>query len=159
MNKKQILIVDDKEQIAKILYAYLQADYDCHYVQNPLHAIKRLLAGHMPDLIISDIRMPEMRGDEFLEYLKHNELFKQIPVVMLSSETAPRNASACWKRARRTTSSNRSTRRSSKYALKDSRLKYPVIYIKGKGSHTARFSEMVEGRMYVVGTSARRCAR
>ena len=52
MNKKQILIVDDKEQIAKILYAYLQADYDCHYVQNPLHAIKRLLAGHMPDLII-----------------------------------------------------------------------------------------------------------
>ena len=41
MNKKQILIVDDKEQIAKILYAYLQADYDCHYVQNPLHAIKR----------------------------------------------------------------------------------------------------------------------
>jgi len=30
-------------------------------------------------------------------------------------------------------------------------LKYPVIYIKGKGSHTARFSEMVEGRMYVVG--------
>ncbi|WP_286076587.1 PleD family two-component system response regulator [Alistipes finegoldii] len=80
MNKKQILIVDDKEQIAKILYAYLQADYDCHYVQNPL------LAGHMPDLIISDIRMPEMRGDEFLEYLKHNELFKQIPVVMLSSE-------------------------------------------------------------------------
>ena len=86
MNKKQRLIVDDKEQIAKILYAYLQADYDCHYVQNPLHAIKRLLAGHMPDLIISDIRMPEMRGDEFLEYLKHNELFKQIPVVMLSSE-------------------------------------------------------------------------
>ena len=47
MNKKQILIVDDKEQIAKILYAYLQADYDCHYVQNPLHAIKRLLAGHI----------------------------------------------------------------------------------------------------------------
>jgi len=63
-----------------------QGDYSCHYVQNPLHAIKRLLAGHMPDLIISDIRMPEMRGDEFLEYLKHNELFKQIPVVMLSSE-------------------------------------------------------------------------
>ena len=86
MNKKQILIVDDKEQIAKILFAYLHQDYECFYMQNPPQAIKRLLAGHMPDLIISDIRMPEMRGDEFLEYLKHNELFKQIPVVMLSSE-------------------------------------------------------------------------
>lgn len=30
-------------------------------------------------------------------------------------------------------------------------MKYPVIYIKGKGNHTARFSEMVEGRMYVAG--------
>ena len=27
MDKKKILIVDDMEQIAKILYAYLQADY------------------------------------------------------------------------------------------------------------------------------------
>lgn len=86
MNKKQILIVDDKEQIAKILYAYLQADYDCHYVQNPLHAIKRLLAGQMPDLIISDIRMPEMRGDEFLAYLKKDLMFASVPVVILSGE-------------------------------------------------------------------------
>lgn len=53
---------------------------------NPQQAIEWLLRGNMPDLIISDIRMPEMRGDEFLAYLKLNELFKQIPVVMLSSE-------------------------------------------------------------------------
>ena len=57
MDKKKILIVDDKEQIAKILYAYLQADYACYYVQNPLHAIKWLHDGNMPDLIISDIRL------------------------------------------------------------------------------------------------------
>ena len=86
MNKKKVLIVDDKEQIAKILYVYLQADYDCYYKQNPVEAIGWINQGNMPDLIISDIRMPEMRGDEFLAYLKHNELFRQIPVVMLSSE-------------------------------------------------------------------------
>lgn len=86
MNKKKELIVDDKEQIAKILYVYLQADYDCYYKQNPVEAIGWINQGNMPDLIISDIRMPEMRGDEFLAYLKHNELFRQIPVVMLSSE-------------------------------------------------------------------------
>ena len=83
MNKKQILIVDDKEQIAKILYAYLQADYDCHYVQNPLHAIKRLLAGHMPDLIISDIRMPEMRGYEALRGVR--EIAPDVPVIALTA--------------------------------------------------------------------------
>ena len=86
MNRKKVLIVDDKEQIAKILFAYLHQDYECYYKPNPLAAIQWLLEGSMPDLIISDIRMPEMRGDEFLAYLKLNELFKQIPVVMLSSE-------------------------------------------------------------------------
>ena len=39
--------------------------------------------------------MPEMRGDEFLEYLKHNELFKQIPVVMLSSEDSTSERIRC----------------------------------------------------------------
>ena len=86
MNRKKVLIVDDKEQIAKILFAYLHQEYECFYMQNPPQAIEWLSRGNMPDLIISDIRMPEMRGDEFLAYLKLNELFKQIPVVMLSSE-------------------------------------------------------------------------
>ena len=39
-----------------------------------------------PDLVITDIRMPKMTGSEFLSYLKSNELFKHIPVMMLSSE-------------------------------------------------------------------------
>ena len=42
--------------------------------------------GNVPDLIITDIRMPKMMGDEFLYYLKHNELFKDIPVMILSGE-------------------------------------------------------------------------
>ena len=40
----------------------------------------------MPDLIILDLRMPFMTGEEFLAYIKKNELFKSIPVVILSSE-------------------------------------------------------------------------
>ena len=34
----------------------------------------------------ADIRMPGMRGDDFLEWIKQNELFRHIPVIMLSSE-------------------------------------------------------------------------
>ena len=86
MNRKTVLIVDDKIQIAKILFVYLDPDYNCCYKQHPIEAIEWMLQGNMPDLIISDIRMPIMRGDEFLYYLKQNELFRNIPVVMLSSE-------------------------------------------------------------------------
>lgn len=86
MDKPKLLLVDDKDQIAKILFRYLESEYVCYYVQNPVEAIKWLLEGNIPRLIILDIRMPEMRGDEFLSYLKQNELFRNIPVVMLSSE-------------------------------------------------------------------------
>ena len=84
--RKLILLVDDKETIAKVASIYLGKDYDIQYFPDPIHALEWLHEGKTPDLIISDIRMPLMRGDEFLHYLKCNELFKDIPVIMLSSE-------------------------------------------------------------------------
>lgn len=84
--KKRILILDDKETIAKVLSIYLMAEYDCIWLQDGVQGMKWLQEGNLPDLIISDIRMPEMRGDDFLEWIKANELFKHIPVIMLSSE-------------------------------------------------------------------------
>ncbi len=84
--RKKILVLDDKETIAKVLSIYLASDYDCIWFSNGIEGVKWLQEGNMPDLIISDIRMPEMRGDEFLEWIKSNMLFKHIPVIMLSSE-------------------------------------------------------------------------
>ena len=82
--KKKILLVDDKATIGKVASIYLGKDYDVMYLENPIKAIDWLNEGNVPDLIISD--MPLMRGDEFLRYMKTNELFKSIPIVMLSSE-------------------------------------------------------------------------
>jgi DNA-binding response OmpR family regulator len=84
--KKKILLLDDKETIAKVLSVYLTTEYECVWLSNGLLGMKWLQEGNVPDLIISDIRMPEMRGDDFLEWIKSNELFKHIPVIMLSSE-------------------------------------------------------------------------
>ena len=84
--KKKVIILDDKETIAKVISIYLMTEYDCIWLQNGLEGIKWLQEGNTPDLIISDIRMPEMRGDDFLEWIKQNELFRHIPVIMLSSE-------------------------------------------------------------------------
>ena len=84
--KKKILILDDKETIAKVLSIYLMSDYEVQWLPDGLQGVKWLQAGNTPDLIISDIRMPGMRGDDFLEWIKQNELFHDIPVIMLSSE-------------------------------------------------------------------------
>ena len=83
---KQILFVDDKPAIGKVLSGYLRKENDLVYFEDPVRAIEWLNEGNEPALIISDIRMPKMTGSEFLAYLKSNSLFKDIPVVMLSSE-------------------------------------------------------------------------
>lgn len=86
IEKKQLLIIDDKIAIAKIISVYLSKEYDITYFDTPLKAIQWLFEGNRPDLIILDIRMPEMNGDEFLVFLKKNGLYKDIPVVILSGE-------------------------------------------------------------------------
>ncbi len=84
--RKKILILDDKAPIAQLLNMYLSEEFECIYFDNPRKGIQWLIGGGAPDLIISDIKMPEMRGDEFLSYIRHNELFKSIPIIILTRE-------------------------------------------------------------------------
>ena len=83
---KQILFVDDKPAIGKVLSVYLGKENELVYFEDPVRAIEWLNEGTEHAHIISDIRMPKMPGSAFLAYLKSNSLFKDIPVVMLSSE-------------------------------------------------------------------------
>jgi two-component system chemotaxis response regulator CheY len=45
-----------------------------------------ILAKEWVDVIISDINMPEMSGLEMLSRLKKDDLYRQIPVIMISTE-------------------------------------------------------------------------
>ena len=83
---KSILIVDDKPEIAKIIMIYLSSSYKVVYMENPIKAISWMNEGNIPDGIISDLNMPEMGGEEFVCYLKRNDLFNHIPILVLSSE-------------------------------------------------------------------------
>lgn len=70
---------------------YLSSTYKVSYKENPLKAIAWLQEGNLPDLIISDLNMPEMSGEEFLVYLKANDMFSHIPVLILSSVESSSN--------------------------------------------------------------------
>ncbi len=82
--KKSILLIDDRPEIAKIIIIYLSA-FEVKYVENALLAMEWLSNGNIPDLIISDINMPEMSGEDFLIYVKGTKEFCSIPVFILSS--------------------------------------------------------------------------
>lgn len=103
--EKSVLLVDDKQEIAKIIMLYLSSTYKVSYKENPLKAIAWLQEGNLPDLIISDLNMPEMSGEEFLVYLKANDMFSHIPVLILSMRREPAQIEyVCLRKGRKTLS-------------------------------------------------------
>jgi len=84
-----ILVVDDSRSIRavikKIVFLSGFNIEECYEAKNGREALE-VLSHHWVDIIISDINMPEMDGMEFLNALKKDELFKQIPVIFVTAE-------------------------------------------------------------------------
>jgi two-component system chemotaxis response regulator CheY len=85
---RAVWIVDDDDEMSHAIKLMLQLlDSTVKIFRDARSAAKRLLAGDRPDLIVLDINMPEVSGIDFLEFLRMRNDLKEIPVVMLSSET------------------------------------------------------------------------
>jgi len=75
--------------MAKAVSLMLQLlDYTAKHFLNPRPAAQALLAGKKPDLLILDINMPEVTGLDMLEFLRRRDEWKNLPIIMLSSEAA-----------------------------------------------------------------------
>ena len=87
--KHKILVIDDEQNIRILLENFLSQDYDIESKSDGIEALE-WLEGHLPDLIICDIQMPNMDGYEFLKNVRQRGYTKHTPVIMLSgSETSP----------------------------------------------------------------------
>lgn len=51
----------------------------------------------LPDLILLDINLPKKSGHEVLVYLKNNEKYKQIPVIILTTSSSERDITLSYK--------------------------------------------------------------
>jgi len=86
---KQIWIVDDDQEMARAVQLMLKLlDCEVTYFLSPRQAAREFLAGRRPDLLILDIQMPEVTGIDLLEFLRRRSEWKELPVIMLSSEAA-----------------------------------------------------------------------
>ena len=86
---RHVWIVDDDEEMSRavgLLLNLLNCDTTSFFTVRS--AVQTLLTGKMPDLIILDINLPEVSGLDMLEFLRRRPEWKNLPVVMLSSETA-----------------------------------------------------------------------
>lgn len=83
--KKKVLLVDDKSEFRKLVKIILSRRYDVETAENGLMALATLQNGIIPDIIVTDLMMPEVDGKNFVNQLKASGIFSQIPVIVLSS--------------------------------------------------------------------------
>lgn len=79
-----ILIVDDNAMMQAFLSNYFRKEFKVVGFQHAQHAMKWLNEGNIPDIILADLKMPDISGLEFLEQLKRSGMFRDIPVIMVS---------------------------------------------------------------------------
>jgi signal transduction histidine kinase/ligand-binding sensor domain-containing protein/DNA-binding response OmpR family regulator len=81
-----VLIAEDDEEIARYLLQELSDQYRVTTCSNGKEALNSALRKH-PDLVISDVMMPEMDGLTLCHKLKQNTEVNHIPVVLLTAKT------------------------------------------------------------------------
>ena len=88
--RQRLLIADDSEINRSILADMLGEEYDILEAENGLEAVSALQKYRTEiDLVLLDIVMPEMDGFEVLSVMNRNHWIEDIPVIMISAETAP----------------------------------------------------------------------
>lgn len=86
---KQIWVVDDDEEMGHAIELMLKVlDCEVTLFHSARAATQKLLAGRSPQLLILDINMPEISGLDLLEFLRRRREWKELPIVVLSSEAA-----------------------------------------------------------------------
>lgn len=85
--KPQLLIVEDNPEMSAYLKKSLSKNYNCHVALDGEAALEYLHQSNPPDLITSDVMMPNMDGFSFREKINEKEEWRQIPFILLTART------------------------------------------------------------------------
>jgi putative two-component system response regulator len=88
-DKKKILVVEDNHHVRDVIIEFLAfSNFDVLEAYNGLEALDKL-NNYSPDLIISDINMPEMDGIEFYKSIRNSSRWVTVPFIFLTSNATP----------------------------------------------------------------------
>ena len=86
---KTIWLVDDDEEMLRAMDLMLKMlNFETRFFMRARPAAEALLAGGKPDALLLDINMPEVSGLDMLEFIRRRSEWKNLPVIMLSTEAA-----------------------------------------------------------------------
>jgi CheY-like chemotaxis protein len=83
----KILIVDDNDDIQVLLKKFLSMKgYDIAQAKNGVEAKEYLETENHTCIVLLDLMMPVMSGQEFLEWKNNDKEFKDLPVLVVSAQ-------------------------------------------------------------------------
>ena len=85
--RADVLVVEDHNDVARLVGAALGPDFGVHYASNGEQGLE-LAARLMPDLIITDVKMPYVDGLEMCRRVRASRRLRHIPIIMLSARTS-----------------------------------------------------------------------
>ena len=83
--KRRVLIVEDNIEMCNYLFDLLSNDYSCAIAYNGNQGYE-IAMSESPDLIISDLMMPEMNGIQLTQELRNSSQTAHIPIVLLTAQ-------------------------------------------------------------------------
>ena len=84
-HRTTLVIAEDDDEIRSYLDSELSKDYDVRLCRNGLEALSETLRT-IPDLVMSDVMMPEMDGNTLCSKIKSNPSTNHIPVILLTAK-------------------------------------------------------------------------
>jgi DNA-binding response OmpR family regulator len=91
------MIIEDSKKLSTLLEELLtEFNFEVKSLNDPQHFIK-MAESFNPDLIISDVLMPNVSGFKLLEEAKNNELLKMKPIMFLSAKADETILNAAYK--------------------------------------------------------------
>lgn len=93
MNEKRIVIIDDNPDILSFIRMNLQDQYKIFTASSAMEGLDTVIEV-CPDLVISDVMMPQTDGLELCRLIKEGELTSHIPVILLTAKTADEDQQA-----------------------------------------------------------------
>ena len=92
-HEKVLLLVDDDPSILSSLRKEIEVEYNVYTAENGSEGYKKALA-MIPDLIVSDVSMPELNGFEFCGKIKQNKRTSHVPVILLTANDSDKDKMA-----------------------------------------------------------------
>jgi DNA-binding response OmpR family regulator len=83
----RVLLIDDEPFYFKLISPILnKAGYELEYAKTGRKGLE-IIPHYNPDMVIVDLRLPNMDGFQIIQRLRHDPNFSHIPVIFITAET------------------------------------------------------------------------